>query len=183
MTYGMEPEPLLVHACCGPCATVVAERFPGRRPILFFYNPNVHPRAEYDRRLEAARRVAEAAGLELVAGPYDPETWRAATAGLEAEPEGGARCRACFALRLARTAEEARRRGIGFFSTTLTTSPHKRADDVFAAGRSAEGAGAAFVAVDLKKSGGFNESVRRSQSLGIYRQSRCGCLPLESPDR
>lgn len=173
----MTPEAVLVHACCGPCATVIPGRLTGRRALLYCFNPNIHPRAEYDLRLDSLRRFAASAGLELIEGPWDPDAWRAAVAGFEGEPEGGARCRACYALRLAGTAEEARRRGIPLFSTTLTVSPHKRTAHIHAAGEAAAGGGADYLALDLKKRGGFEESVRRSAALGLHRQTRCGCLP------
>lgn len=175
-------EPLLVHACCGPCATVAHERFSPRRPVLFFYNPNIRPRAEYERRLAAARRLAEADGLELVEGPYDPDAWRAAVAPHDDGREGGARCRACFAHRLEATARRAAAEGHSGFSSTLSVSPHKRTADIFAAGFDASSPGCAFVAVDLKKRDGFGASVRRSTELDLPRQDYCGCTPPEGRD-
>lgn len=174
-------EPLLVHACCGPCATVARERFPSYRPVLYFYNPNVTPREEYLRRLESARALAEADGMELVEGPYDPEAWRAAVSPHDDGREGGTRCRACFAFRLEGAARFAAENGFSRFSTTLTVSPHKRSADIFAAGARAALPGQEFVATDLKKRDGFGLSVRRTRELDLHRQSYCGCLPTERP--
>ena len=97
---------ILLHACCGPCSThcVRELRASGVEPVLFYSNSNIDTEEEFAKRLAALRAFAAAEGVEVVADAYDPASWERAVAGLEAEPEGGARCTECFALRLGRLA-------------------------------------------------------------------------------
>ena len=171
---------VLLHACCGPCAShcVPELKARGREPVVFFSNSNLDTREEYEKRLAAAKRLAEAEGVHLVADPYDPASWERAVAGFEGEPEGGARCDRCFRHNLGRAAAAAAAEGCAAFSTSLTVSPHKNSPRVFAAGRAAaaETPGAPpFLEIDFKKKDGFLDSVRRARELGLYRQSYCGC--------
>ena len=179
---------LLLHACCGPCSThcVRALREAGVEPVVLFSNSNLDSEAEFERRLAALRAFAEAEGVRVEVDPYDPASWERATAGLASEPEGGARCDACFRHNLGRAARRARELGLPF-STTLTVSPHKSSPKVFAAGRDAAaaagaspadaeaGAPGAFEPWDFKKKGGFQDSVRLAKAYGLYRQNYCGC--------
>ncbi len=168
---------LLLHLCCGPCATAVIERLLERFHITaFWHNPNIHPPEEHQRRLGQARIVAREFDLELVEEPGEEAGWLEAVTGLEEEPEGGRRCAACYELRLKRAAEEAVRRGIPTLATTLTLSPHKSASEVNSVGRAvAEVLGLSFVEEDFKQRGGFQRSVEKSRELGLYRQRHCGC--------
>ena len=168
---------LLLHACCGPCSTACVERLreAGVEPVLFFANDNIDTAEEYGRRLDAIRAFAERNGVELVAAPYDHESWLRDVKGLEGEPEGGRRCDACFRHSLRAAAEYAERRGLGSFTTTLSVSPHKNSARLFAAGHDAERPGCVFREEDFKKRGGFLRSVRLAAEFGLYRQSYCGC--------
>ncbi len=169
---------LLLHVCCGPCATAVIERLaPAYDLTCLWYNPNIEPLEEYNRRLEAARTVAASTAVRLVEGPYDNEMWRRAVAGYESEPEGGARCAICFRYRLAFAARYAAEHGFACFTTTLTISPHKNAEAINRIGQAiAADHGLAFLAENFKKRGGFQRSVELSKKLGLYRQDYCGCL-------
>ncbi len=163
---------LLLHTCCGPCASGCLWRLEaeGRTCTLFFSNSNLCSRAEYDRRLAAAETVAAHYGVELIADPYDHAAWLEAVRGLEAEPERGARCGKCFAFSLCRTAEAASRLGRNF-ATTLTVSPHKNSRTIFAIGSAWDH----FESWDFKKQDGFKRSVENSLALDLYRQNFCGC--------
>ncbi len=142
---------------------------------MYFANSNIDTREEFDRRLAAARQLAEADGVEIFAEPYDHEEWlREVAAGFENEPERGRRCERCFRYNLAKAAAFAVSRGFGEFTTSLTVSPHKVSESVFAAGREASG-GAVFLEENFKKREGFKKSLVRSAELGLYRQSYCGC--------
>lgn len=166
---------VLLHTCCGPCASACVPELKarGRGVTLFFANSNIDTEAEYERRLAAARQLAAADGVELVALPYDHAEWLAEVAkGYETAPEKGARCERCFRYNLAKAAAYAAERGFAAFTTSLTVSPHKPSKLVFAAGRAA---GANFLEVDFKKKGGFLKSTRRAAELGLYRQDYCGC--------
>jgi len=169
---GQAEKTLLLHTCCGPCASgcVGTLEENGRPFILFFSNSNLADKEEYDRRLEAAKAVADRCGVELVADPYDHAAWLEAVKGLENEPERGARCRKCFAFSLGRTAMEAEKRGM-HFATTLTVSPHKSSDVIFGIG----GTWPLFEPWNFKKNDGFLKSARNSKAWGLYRQNFCGC--------
>lgn len=144
--------------------------------IGFFCNPNIHPDDEYRRRLEAARVLCAREAVPFEEDPPDPDAWEESCGGLPDEPEGGARCTACYALRLQRTAAHAAAAGIPLFTTTLTISPHKQSAAVFAAGRAAAAlAGVAFLAVDFKKQDGFRQACIQADRHGLYRQRYCGC--------
>lgn len=132
---------ILLHTCCGPCASACVERLreEGRNPTLFFSNANIAPREEYEKRLATARQLAEAVGVELVedAGASHDEWLETVARGYEDAPEGGERCRRCFAFSLSRAAAYAAEHGYPAFTTSLTVSPHKRSATVFEAGREA----------------------------------------------
>ena len=181
---------VLLHTCCGPCASacVPALRDLGEEVALFFSNSNIDTEAEFEKRLDNARKLAEADGVELVADAYDHADWLEHVAkGLEDAPEKGARCARCFRYNLARTATYAVTHGYEAFTSSLTVSPHKVSSMVFAAGEDAaweasakECGGSAvaapkFLTVDFKKKDGFLRSLRRAAELGLYRQSYCGC--------
>ncbi len=179
----MNPEKILLHACCGPCATHCIEviRKDGLEPILFFSNSNIMPKEEYDKRLNAIQRLAEITGVELIIDEYDNEAWQGAIAGYEKEPEGGKRCTMCFTYNLSRAARYAVKNGLTKFSTTLTVSPHKNSEQIFGVGdmlaevATSQGASLEFVHYNFKKQNGFLNSVRLAKEYGLYRQSYCGC--------
>ncbi len=178
-------EKVLLHMCCAPCAThcVEALRAEGFEPVLFFSNSNISPPDEYRKRLDTARQYSRIASVQLIEDSYLPEEWRKAVAGFENEREGGARCSLCFAHNLRRTSFCAARLGFRLFTTTLTVSPHKRSETVFAAAKTAAaevrslraGTGIEFLERNFKKQGGFLHSVELSARYGLYRQNYCGC--------
>ncbi|MDD4080220.1 MAG: epoxyqueuosine reductase QueH [Eubacteriales bacterium] len=176
---GGEKPGLLLHVCCAPCSSSVLERlYEAFRVTVFFDNPNMDSNDEYTRRLEETRRLVRETGWAdaLVHAPYEPEVYLEAIRGLESEPEGGLRCRACFALRLSRAARETKARGLDYFTTTLTLSPRKDAALLNQLGEEAgEEAGAAFLASDFKKRGGYPRSIELSRLHQLYRQDYCGC--------
>lgn len=163
---------ILLHVCCAPCATHAVETLKREYEVtLFFSNSNISPRAEYERRLAHARKIAAVYECQLVEGSYEHDKWLAAVAGLEDEPEKGKRCLKCFEFNLARAAEFAAENGFALFTTTLTISPHKRSADIFAIGRRL----GSFLAIDFKKKDGFKHSLERSREHALYRQDYCGC--------
>ena len=181
-----QPARMLLHSCCGPCSSAVLERLcPFFDVAVFYYDPNIHPRAEYDRRAAEQARLLEEmrpAGkrVKLLTGEYDDGAWFEAVRGLEAEKEGGARCRICFRMRLERTARAAKSGGFDFFTTTLTVSPHKNAPVVNEEGcRASEIWGVPYLPADFKKRGGYQRSLELSRLFGLYRQNYCGCVYSE----
>jgi len=174
-----EGESVLLHICCAPDASygvpAMQEHF---RVTGFFFNPNIHPGDEYERRLLATRQLRDFLPFALTVADGGEQDWEEAVRGLEGEPEKGRRCEACIRVRLGRTAEEAKRLGIPSFCTVLTVSPRKDAAMVNRVGREEAGrAGVLFIEADMKKGDGFRKSVEISKKLGIYRQDYCGCPP------
>ena len=172
---------LLLHSCCGPCSSAVLEIVTARfDTTVFFYNPNILPREEYEKRLYWQRYLLERApfarGVELIVPDREEEAFWAAARGREGEPEGGERCTECFELRLGRTARAAREGGFDFFATTLTVSPHKNAPIINAIGaRLGQELGVRWLPSDFKKKDGYRRSIQLSAEYGLYRQAWCGC--------
>lgn len=178
---GAEKPSLLLHSCCGPCSSAVLERLtPYFAVTVFFYNPNIFPKEEYDHRLEEQRRLLGEmplpAPVGLIEGAYEPDRFLQAVRGLETEPEGGKRCERCFALRMAETARICRAQRYDLFASTLTVSPHKNADQVNRACEEAALAeGVRSLPADFKKRAGYLRSIALSKEYGLYRQDYCGC--------
>ena len=179
-TKGEVPR-LLLHSCCAPCSsyclTYLAEYF---RITVFYYNPNISPEAEYQKRVAEQRhfldRLPAKHKISFVEGNYDSEKFYAMAKGMEELPEGGERCFACYALRQRKAAEYAAKNGFDYFATTLSVSPHKNAEKLNEIGlRLAEEYGIAWLVSDFKKKGGYLESIRLSKEYGLYRQNYCGC--------
>ena len=170
---------VLLHACCAPCSSAIVEWMlaHGVRPTIFYYNPNIWPREEYEIRKQESMRHAESLGIRWIDGDYDHETWLGGICGLENEPERGRRCESCFTLRLMATARKARELGLEWFATTLASSRWKSLEQIERAGLAAQNAvdGTRFWAQNWRK-GGLQE--RRNQLLrdyGFYNQQYCGC--------
>ena len=180
------PRRVALHTCCGPCASACVPRLHGKGcdVTMVFANSNIDTKEEFDRRRAAAEALAKADGAKFVALEYDHEDWlRNVATGHESDPERGERCRRCFCYSLAKVAEYAAHNGIEHFTTSLTVSPHKDSQTVFAAGREAAmdslrrgiGGQPRFLEENFKKDNGFLLSVHRAKELGLYRQSYCGC--------
>ncbi len=172
-------EEVLLHACCAPCSSAIVEWMVAHdvRPTIFYYNPNIYPRAEYDIRKDESKRHADSLGLRWIDGDYDHQRWLAAVEGMEGEPERGARCLRCFRLRLIATALQARQLGIEWFTTTLASSRWKSIEQITEAGLAAQNAvaGTSFWSQNWRK-GGLSD--RRNQLLkeyDFYNQQYCGC--------
>ena len=170
---------LLLHACCAPCSSAIVEKLmdSGIRPTLFFYNPNIFPREEYEKRKNECIRHVETLGLDFINADYEHDKWTEAVRGLENEPERGKRCLKCFKIRLLTAAKYASENGFKVFATTLSTSRWKNLDQIndagtFAVSRFPE---LTFLAENWRK-GGLTE--RRNELIrqyGFYNQTYCGC--------
>lgn len=171
--WGMRKK-ILVHCCCGPCATSSLQRLldEGYDPVLVYGNSNIWPQEENDVRYQNLLKVAgHFGGLQVIRQDYDHERWLEFVKGLENEPEGGARCLKCFEYNLRCAHEEAVRLGIDCFTTTLTVSRFKNSSKIFKVGSAFEG----FEPIDFKKKDGFARSCEMAKELGLYRQQYCGC--------
>ena len=167
---------IVLHICCGVCAAGAVETLTkeGHQVTGFFYNPNIHPAEEYNRRLETTRKVARELNFPLEIAPYTPEEWLRETETLKHEPEGGKRCHICFRMRLEKTYLHLITTGADAFTTTLTISPHKSAEAVNRIGR--EIGGDKFLVRDFKKKDGFKQAVKLARQWELYRQDYCGCI-------
>ncbi len=177
---------LLLHVCCAPCSSYCIEYLSAFFDItLFFYNPNIDGAPEHDKRAgELARlrdemeckKVFDPGSVSCIILPFTPEDFEAIASGLEDVPEGGARCRKCYALRMEKAAEYAAKAGYDYFTTTLSISPLKNADWINEIGQElSERYGVKHLPSDFKKRNGYKRSVELSGIYGLYRQNYCGC--------
>lgn len=170
---------VLLHACCAPCSSAIVEWLVahGVTPTIYYYNPNIFPREEYEIRKQESKRHAESLGLRWIDGDYDHGQWLSCVQGLEGEPERGRRCECCFRQRLTATAQEARRQGITWFATTLASSRWKSLEQIERAGHEAETAveGTRFWAQNWRKGGLYERRNQLLREYGFYNQQYCGC--------
>lgn len=181
-----DPPRLLLHACCAPCASYVLEYLSPYFDIdVYFYNPNIYPQNEYEKRLRELYRLLELLQHEnpirVIEGEYVTARYASLVKGLEGEPEGGGRCDVCLGMRVGETARLAAEGGYDFFTTTLTVSPHKNAEKLNELGfAAAERYGAVWLPSDFKKRNGYLRTVLLCREMGIYRQNYCGCTPQDT---
>ncbi len=172
---------LLLHACCAPCSSAVLEYLSQYFAItLLYYNPNIAPLEEYQKREAELRRLISQMKfthpVELLPCQYDGQAFVQAARGLEGEPEGGKRCEACFRLRLRYAAQEAARLRFDYYTTTLSISPMKNAPLLNQLGEEiGREFGVAHLPSDFKKKDGYKRSVQLSKEYDLYRQDYCGC--------
>lgn len=184
---------LLLHACCGPCSSYVLEYLANYFQItVFYYNPNIYPKEEYERRFSELRALYEhfppvlEGKVQVIEEKYDPEDFYVAVGTREqpelaSEPERGERCRRCYEFRLRRAFEYAATHDFDYFCTTLSISPFKDAEKINVIGRALEGEQSftkktRWLPSDFKKRGGFVRSLEISEEYGMYRQQYCGCV-------
>ena len=172
---------LLLHACCAPCSSAVLEYLSQYFAItLLYYNPNIAPLEEYQKREAELRRLVSQMKfthpVELLPCQYDGQAFVQAARGLEGEPEGGKRCEACFRLRLRYAAQEAASLRFDYYTTTLSISPMKNAPLLNQLGEEiGREFGVAHLPSDFKKKDGYKRSVQLSKEYDLYRQDYCGC--------
>lgn len=173
---------LLLHACCAPCSSYVLEYLSNYFSVtLLFYNPNISPAAEYDKRAaELARLIKEmplSSPVQIASCSYDAAEFFDAVKGLEREPEGGARCTVCYELRLRAAAIYAKEHGFDYFTTTLSISPLKDAVRLNTIGEAlGKELGVSYLCSDFKKKEGYKRSIVLSNTYHLYRQDYCGCI-------
>ena len=171
---------VLLHTCCAPCSSAIIEALiqNGITPVIYYCNPNIYPQEEYEIRKNECTRYAESLGLEIIDADYDHENWLEAVQGLEDEPERGGRCLKCFKLRLLRTAEYARQRGIKVITTTLASSRWKSLDQIDEAGFWACGQVSGDVIWwdrNWRKGGLQERRLQIIKEYDFYNQLYCGC--------
>ena len=178
---GKRPK-LLLHVCCGPCSSYVLEYLNNYFDItIYYYNPNIDTLEEFNKRTEEVNRLVKEAefaeGVKVIVAPYEKELFDALSIGLEEEPEGGARCKKCYYLRLKKSCEYAKEKGFDYFTTTLTISPYKDADALNTIGKKlSDEYGINYLYSDFKKKNGYKRSIELSHIFNLYRQDYCGCV-------
>lgn len=177
------PKKLLLHSCCAPCSSYVLEYLSQYFSItIFYFNPNIFPEQEYNRRLEEQKRLIIELNetlenkVNFIEGEFNPAEFYNTVKGLEYEREGSSRCFLCYELRLRHTAMLAKADKFDYFTTTLSVSPHKNAERINEIGeRLTEEFGIKHLPCDFKKREGYKRSLELSEKYGLYRQSYCGC--------
>ena len=197
---GLDYRPsLLIHSCCGPCSSYVLTYLSKYFDItVLYYNPNIYPPEEFEKRKKEQKRLIEAlnrdlrisdeedgisvmpegsADIRFVAGDYDPEVFFEMAKGLEDVPEGGERCFKCYELRMREAAIMAKEGGYDYFTTTLSISPLKNAEKINEIGEELEREyGVKHLPSDFKKREGYKQSIELSRKYDLYRQDYCGCV-------
>ena len=192
---------VLLHACCAPCSSAIVEWMManGVRPIIYYFNPNIWPREEYEIRKQESKRHAESLGLQWIDGDYNHEEWLCGVCGLESaldpegrfqnemakEPERGRRCERCFTFRLIAAAQKAQELSIPYFTTTLASSRWKSIEQINQAGLIAEQtisqhpspnlASPKYWAQNWRKGGLYERRNQLLKEYNFYNQQYCGC--------
>ncbi len=173
---------LLLHVCCAPCSSYTLEYLNRYFDItVFFYNPNISPEEEYQKRIREEQRFLReypfTRPVRFVEGCYDPARFKEMAKGLEALPEGSKRCYGCYELRLCESAAYAAVNGFDYFTTTLSISPHKNAHWLNEIGiRLGDKYKVPYLVSDFKKKNGYRRSIELSEAYHLYRQNFCGCV-------
>ena len=173
---------LFLHSCCAPCSSYTLEYLSNYFDItVYYFNPNISPKAEFDKRYAEQKRLIEALPskhtIKLVCGEYDYNDFLKIAKGYENVPEGGERCFRCYRMRLESTAKLAKEQGFDYFCTTLSISPLKNSQKINEIGYEvAEKYGIKWLPSDFKKKEGYKRSIELSRDYQLYRQNFCGCV-------
>jgi len=171
---------VLLHSCCAPCAGELMEFMleSDIEPVIFFYNPNIHPKKEYEIRKNENIRFAEKLGVKFVDADYDVQNWFHRAKGMEYEPERGIRCTACFDMRFERTALYAYENGFTLFTSSLGISRWKNMEQINDCGVRAAGhyPGITYWDYNWRKKGGSARMYEIAKRENFYKQEYCGCI-------
>lgn len=173
---------LLLHSCCGPCSSYVLEYLSNYFKItIFYYNPNIDTKEEYEKREKEQIRLLERMNFKnpvsYLKCEYNPKEYYEKVKGLEQEKEGGIRCHKCYELRLEKTAQVAKENNFDYFTTTLSVSPYKNATVLNELGKHfQEKYNVFYLFSDFKKKEGYKRSILLSKEYDLYRQNYCGCI-------
>ena len=171
---------VLLHSCCAPCSGEVMEAMTasGIDYTIFFYNPNIHPKREYEIRKNENIRFAEKHNIPFIDADYDADNWMARAKGLEMEPERGLRCTMCFDMRFERTALYAAENGFPVISSSLGISRWKDMNQINGCGMRAAAKydGVTYWTYNWRKGGGSARMIEISKREEFYQQEYCGCI-------
>lgn len=172
---------VMLHSCCAPCSSYVIEYLSQYFYLtIFYYNPNISPKEEYEKRKKEQIRLINSMPtkykVDIIDCDYDNDLYESSIKGLENEPERGRRCEVCFKLRLEKTAMIAKKKGYDYFGTTLTVSPYKNCSMINEIGLFISNKlDIKFLISDFKKRNGYKRSIELSHEYNLYRQNYCGC--------
>jgi epoxyqueuosine reductase len=171
---------VLLHSCCAPCSCSILRHMveSGIEPTVYFYNPNIYPKEEYEHRKREVARYAQKIKVPIVDADYEIDGWLEAVQGHEEDAERGKRCTICFELRLGKAAAYAAENGFKVFTTSLGISRWKDLEQVNHAGRRAASLFPGLIYWDhnWRLYGGQEQMKRISKEENLYRQNYCGCL-------
>ena len=171
---------ILLHSCCAPCSGEVIEAmvYSGLDVTVFFYNPNIHPRTEYELRKDENRRFCETLKIPCIDADYDTKNWFLRAKGMEMEPERGKRCTMCFDMRFERTALHAHENGFKVFTSSLGISRWKNMEQINGSGIKAADhyQELEYWTYNWRKKGGANRMIEISRREEFYQQEYCGCV-------
>ena len=174
----MQSNKILVHACCGVCFSypLIQLKEMGYEPVVYFFNSNIYPENEFDRRYNELEKYCKVNSVQLIKEDYNHNEYLAFIRGFEDEPEKGERCNKCFEYRLSAAVKKAIELKINKITTTLTVSPHKISKNIFKAGNFVtQNTNIEFLEIDFKKHDGFKKTSKIAYDFGMYRQKYCGC--------
>ena len=165
---------ILLHACCAICSAYPIQLLKemGYTPTVYFCNPNLDTSEEFNRRLDAQKKLCEYHDVELIIENYNPDEYLTYVKGLENAPEKGSRCDKCIELRLKMAALKSKELNIKQFTTSLVISPHKNYEKISLLGKTIS---ENYIAIPFRKNDGFLKTNKISKELGLYRQNYCGC--------
>ena len=171
---------ILLHSCCAPCEGEVLETLleSSVQPTVFFYNPNIHPKREYELRKGEDKKFCDKLGVEHVDVDYDVRKWFERVKGMEWEPERGARCTECFDMRFERAALYAHENDFSVFSSSLGISRWKNMIQINGCGERAAARyeNLVYWSYNWRKSGGSQRMIEISKREKFYQQEYCGCV-------
>lgn len=171
---------ILLLSCCAPCSCAVIQKLAEEKVdfAVVFYNPNIRPFSEYEKRRDENERVCQKYHVPFIELEYDNERWCLATQGLEQEPERGRRCSICFHLRLKRVMEYAQANGYNKVASVLGVSRYKNLAQVNAmAQKASEETGVEYIEIEGRKHGMQELRQQLIKELELYNQNYCGCQP------
>ena len=171
---------LLLHSCCAPCSGEVMEAMvaSGIDLTVFFYNPNIHPKREYEIRKNENIRFCESMNIPFIDADYDVDNWFSRARGMENAPERGERCSMCFDMRFERTALYAFENNFSLISSSLGISRWKNMDQINESGvkAAANYPGISYWTYNWRKNGGSQRMYEISKRENFYQQQYCGCI-------
>lgn len=169
---------ILLHCCCAPCSGGIITSLLNSQinPTILFYNPNIHPQEEYEKRKKTLIPFLKKNNLTFIDSDYNPNYWSNLTEGMESEPQQGKRCFICFKMRLEYSANLAKERGFKIFTSSFGISRWKNIDQVNQAGReAAEKYGVIYWDYNWRKQGGQDLMREITRKENFYQQTWCGC--------